>query len=113
MPSTPYSKAKKNVLYIYCKKKKRVFPVDFLRLGPKTPPQTMPIPVTSKENKITKTVPNPGFHETPNSEQNKVPKRELASYDLWVNSKQGTVLYCLQVKNDFYIFKMIAFKMVM
>lgn len=67
------------------KKKKKVSPVD-LQLGPKTPPQTMPLPVTSKENKITKTVPNPGFQEAPNSEQNRVPKSELASYDLWVNS---------------------------
>lgn len=47
------------------KKKKKVSPVD-LQLGPKTPPQTMPLPVTSKENKITKTVPNPGFQEAPN-----------------------------------------------
>lgn len=73
----------------------------------------MPIPVTSKENKITKTVPNPGFQEAPNSEQTRVPKRELASYELWVNSNQGTVLYCLQVKNDFYNFKIMVFKMAM
>lgn len=58
------------------KKKKKVSPVD-LQLGPKTPPQTMPLPVTSKENKITKTVPNPGFQEAPYSEQNRVPKSEL------------------------------------
>jgi len=55
----------------------------------------MPIRVTSKENKITNTVSDPGFCEAPKSEQNRVPQRKLASYDPWVNSNQLTIFVLL------------------
>ena len=49
------AKAKKDVLYIYWKREE-TFPSRLIWLGPEMPPKPTPVPVTSKENKITTTV---------------------------------------------------------
>lgn len=85
-------------------REKKPFPEDFSScLEPETLPEAMPIPVTSKESKITRTVSDPAFCGAPKTEQSRAPQKKVAeaSYGPWVNSDQVTILYCLQAKNDF------------